>query len=397
MEKKDLKVALVHDFLDQYGGAERVLEVLCEMFPEAPIYTLLYDKEKMFARRGSAFGGREIHTSFLQKFPKFLRQNKKWLLPFMPTAPETFNLRDFDLIISSSGAWSKGIVTRLNTVHVSYIHSPMRFVWDVNEEYLKNRRIGKRIGFLARLVLNYVRVWDKAAGDRPDHLIANSIYTQKRIKKYYGRESKIIYPPVFMRQATSDNRQADKNPSPALPLGKGENTANQELKTNNYFLVVSRLSAYKNIDAIVEAFNKLELPLLVVGEGEESARLKNMAGKNVKFLGWQKEENLAEIYAASRAFIFAAEDDFGIAPVEAMAQGVPVLALRKGGALETVMEGKTGEFFDSKTPEIIADTVRRFMENEKNYDKKFIKQRAGEFSKERFIREFNDFLEKIVK
>lgn len=372
--RKDLKVALVHDFLDQYGGAERVLEVLAEMFPEAPIFTLLYDKEKM---RGK-FANKEIHTSYLQKFPKFWRKRKKWLLPFMPTAPETFNLRDFDLIISSSGAWSKGIVTRLNTIHISYLHSPMRFVWDSSEEYLQEREGSKKIGFWARIVLNYIRIWDKAAADRPDYLISNSIHTQRRVKKYYGRESQVIYPPV--------NRQYDKNPD----------TTNYQLATTNYFLVVSRLSAYKKIDKIIEAFNKLELPLLIVGAGAEEKKLKSIAGKSVSFMGFQNETDLQKIYAGARAFIFANEDDFGIAPVEAMSCGVPVLALRKGGVLETVIEGKTGEFFNSNEPEIIADSARRFIEKENSYNREEIKQRAEEFSKERFIRKFNDLLCKLL-
>ena len=189
---KNLKVALVHDFLVQYGGAERVLEVLADIFPEAPIYTLIYDKERM----GEKFAGRKIHTSFLQKFPKFLRKRYKWLLPFMPTAPETWDLREFGLVISSSGAWAKGIVTRLDTIHICYMHSPMRFVWDTNEEYLREQEMARPINFFSRLLINYIRLWDKVAADRPDYIIANSKYTQERIKKYYGRESGVIYPPA---------------------------------------------------------------------------------------------------------------------------------------------------------------------------------------------------------
>src|SRR4030042_5298091 len=190
------KVALIHDFLLYPGGAEKVLEVLAEMFPEAPIYTLLYDQEKM---RGK-FSDREIHTSFLQKFPKFLRKRYKYLLPLMPTAPETFDLRDFDLVISSSGAWSKGIVTKLNTIHIAYINSPIRFVWDYNERYVRDQKskIKNKIFFI-RLLLSYLRLWDYEAAQRPDYLIANSKYTQERIAKYYRRESSVIYPPVSIK------------------------------------------------------------------------------------------------------------------------------------------------------------------------------------------------------
>ncbi len=372
---KDQKIALVHDFLVNYGGAERVLEMLMEMFPEAPIYTLLYDKEKM---RGK-FSNKEIRTSFLQKFPKFLRKRHRWLLPFCAVAPETFDLRDFDLVISSSGAWSKGIVTKLRTIHVAYIHSPMRFVWDYNEKYLREVR-KKRSGFWVRLVLSYLRIWDKMAAERPDFLLANSAYTQKRIKKYYRRESEVIYPPVFWKNE--------------LEMADGEKRKDLSEK---YFLTVSRLTENKKIDAIVKAFNKLGLPLVVVGEGREEESLKSIAEKNITFLGWQNESELQKIYAGSRAFVFASLDDFGMAPVEAMSFGVPVIALREGGALETVQEGKTGEFFDAATPEVIADGVRRFSENEKEkaYDKEYIKSQADRFGKDKFMTELHKFLENI--
>lgn len=188
---ENLKVALVHDFLVQFGGAERALETLCEMFPKAPVYTLLYDKEKMKGK----FENKEIRTSFLQKFPRFLRKRYQYLLPFFPVAVETFDLRDFDLVISSSSAWGKGIVTKLNTIHIAYIHSPMRFVWDWNEKYLSEDR-KEKFKFLVRPFLSYLRIWDKMASERPDFLIANSKYTQSRINKYYRRNSTIIYPPA---------------------------------------------------------------------------------------------------------------------------------------------------------------------------------------------------------
>ncbi len=377
----DLRVALVHDFLVQYGGAERVLEVLGEMFPKAPVYTLLYDKEKM---RGK-FSSKEIRTSFLQKFPKFLRKRYRYLLPFMPTAPETFDLRDFDLVISSSGAWSKGIVTKLNTVHIAYIHSPMRFVWDYNERYVRDQKSafgGKVQSFITRILLSYLRLWDYEAAQRPDYLIANSKYTQERITKYYRRESVVIYPPVEKFEIL--------NP-------KSETNSKFKIQNSKFFLVVSRLSPYKKADLVVKAFNKLELPLVIIGEGEQYKYLKKIAGKNIKILGWQSDGKLAEYYANARAFIFPAEDDFGLAPVEAMSYGVPVIAYRKGGAAETIIEGVTGEFFNAQTPEVLADGVRRFMEKENQYDKEAIKKRAGEFSKEKFRKEFSEFIDAKLK
>lgn len=376
-----LKVALVHDFLNQYGGAERVLQVLCEMFPTAPIYTLLYDKEKMSAQGGSAFGwrNREIRTSFLQKFPKFFRQRFKLFLPFLPTAPESFDLREYDLVISSSSAWSKGIVTRLNTIHIAYIHSPMRFVWDYNERYLKEER-KERLGFLIRPILSYFRLWDKLASDRPDYLIANSKYTQRRIKKYYRRESVVVYPPV--------NHET-------YNMKHETNVENKNCNEKD-FLIVSRLSAYKKIDKAIEAFNKLELPLVIVGTGKQEKQLKKIAGKNIKFLGYQSDEKLTQIYLNARAFIFPGIDDFGIAPVEAMMHGVPVIAIRDGGAEEIIEEGKTGEFFDNSTPEVIADSVRRFCENEDKYDREYIIKSAERFRKERFIKEMEEYINHIT-
>jgi glycosyltransferase involved in cell wall biosynthesis len=362
------KIALVHDFLLYPGGAERVLKVLSDMYPEAPIYTLLYDKDKM----EGMFKGKDIRPSYLQKFPRFLKRHYQWLLPFFPVLPETFDLREYDLVISSSGAWSKGIVTKLDTLHVAYIHSPMRFVWDYNERYLKEGN--KRPAFFARFVFNYLRLWDRMAADRPDHLIANSKYTQQRIEKYYRRQSQIIYPPVENKSKTSD----------------------QKPEIKDYFLMVSRLSPYKKVDVAVEAFNKLGLPLVIIGTGKQEKYLRRIAQPNIKILGWQDEETIQKYYQNALGFIFPCEDDFGIAPVEAMLAGVPVIAYRKGGVLETVQEDVTGEFFDAQTPEVLADGIRRFMLNKDKYNKDIIRKRAEEFSKERFEREIKEYVNKIL-
>jgi glycosyltransferase involved in cell wall biosynthesis len=380
-EKKELKIALVHDFLVEFGGAERVLQVLCEMFPEAPIYTLLCDRENFPVW----IKNRKVEASFLQKWPKFLRKRKKWLLPFLPIAPETFNLRDFDLVISSSGAWAKGVVTRLDTIHIAYLHSPMRFAWDMHGEYLQQQKKGWVVNFFSRLILNYIRLWDFAAADRPDYLIANSEYTKKRIKKYYNREAPVIYPPVSMLGSLDGGELTAASNSSLVSLDK------------KYFLVVSRLSPYKKIDVVIEAFNKLELPLVIVGTGDQEKYLKSIAEKNIKFMGFLPEEKLSKIYAGARAFIFPTLDDFGIAPVEAMLWGVPVLGIRSGGVKEILLEGRTGEFFDHATSELVADGVRRFRENESQYDKEAIRARAAEFSKERFKKELADFIENVYE
>jgi len=374
---KPLKVALVHDFLLYQGGAERVLKVLSEMYPEAPIYTLLYNKEMFSAQGGPASGweGKDIRPSYLQKFPKFFRKHYQWLLLFFPVVPETFDLREYDLVISSSGAWSKGIVTKLNTIHVAYLHSPMRFVWDYNERYLKKPSIFKRF------VFNYLRIWDRMAADRPDYLIANSKYTQKRIEKYYRRESTVMYPPVSLREQAHLRNVADRSAS---------------LNDKNYFLVVSRLSPYKKVDMAVEAFNKLGLPLVIIGTGKQEKYLRKIAKENIEILGWQKEEIVEEYYKNALGFIFPCEDDFGIAPVEAMLHGLPVIAYRKGGALEAVKEGETGEFFDAQTPEVLADGVRRFMINKDKYNRDVVKAHAANFSRSRFEKEFREYIESII-
>ncbi len=371
---KKIKVALVHDFLNQWGGAEQVLKELTEIFPEAPIYTLLYEKRNLHGK----LAGKDIRTSFLQKFPLFLRKRARFLLPLLPTAPETFNLRDFDLIISSSGAWSKGIVTRLNSIHIAYIHSPMRFVWDYNEKYLKEEH-KNRWGFFLRPILSYLRLWDRLAADRPDYLIANSYYTQQRIKKYYRRESQIIYPPVIINEKINPNS-----------LGKAK-------YSQKYFLIVSRLSAYKNISRVVEAFNKNGLTLIIVGDGKERRKLKAQAKKNIKFTGWVSEAKLDKLYTQARAFIFPGLDDFGMAPVEALQHGIPVLALAKGGAKEFIEAGKNGEFFQTSTVTAIFEAVEKFRKKEKEYDRKYIKKSGKKFNQTRFREAILNLIEEIYK
>jgi glycosyltransferase involved in cell wall biosynthesis len=277
----------------------------------------------------------------------------------------------------------------------------MRFVWDYNDKYLKENK-KEKWGFLVRPYLSYLRIWDRLAADRPDYLIANSVYTKERIEKYYRKESQVIYPPVDIKSkipaspallaeaparldAKRAGRQNPKNEAMSYKLGE-----------KNYFLIVSRLSAFKRIDVVIEAFNKLELPLLIVGEGGQKKYLMSRAKKNIQFLGWKTDDQLGEIYVNARAVLFPGIDDFGMVPVEAMLCGVPVIALERGGVRETVIPGKTGEFFGAATPEAVADGVGRFIENEKNYDKDLIKNRAGEFSKERFIKEMEDLINNIT-
>ncbi len=362
-ENKPKKVALVHDFLVSYGGAERVFEMLCEMYPEAPVYTLLYDTDRM----KDHFKGRDIRTSWLGKLPKFIQKRYRLFLPFFPAAVESLDLREFDLVISSSGAWSKGIITRLNTTHVAYLHSPMRYAWDYHESYLQELGAHGRRSIFTRMLMSYLRIWDKQAAERPDVLLANSHFTQARIGKYYRREAAVIYPPVSLYEQTGSQDGFGKLP-----------------EKREYFLVVSRLTRSKKIDAVVETFNKLSLPLVVVGAGSEEQRLKKRADQHIRFTGFVEDNELAELYRGARAIIFPSEEDFGMVAAEALSFGTPVIGLEYGGLREIVTSGVTGEFFHASVPEIIAEAVRRFLEKEGTYDVAVMQESVRKFSKENF-------------
>ncbi|MFH1308915.1 MAG: glycosyltransferase [Patescibacteria group bacterium] len=344
-----MKIAIIHDYLVCFGGAEKTFKTLTEIFPQAKVFTLFYDKEI----KNEFFPNKEIKTSFLQKFP--FKKKYKWLLPFLPIAVESLDFRDFDLVISSCFSFSKGIITRVNTKHICYCYSPTRYLWDQN---------------LFKSILHFFRIWDRHASERVDEFIAISKTVQKRIKKYYKKESIVIYPPV------------------EIPRYKF-NYSDKE-----FFLIVSRLKKYKRIDLAVKAFNKLGLDLKIIGSGPEFKKLKKKAKKNIEFLGSQPDNIVKEYYAKCSGFIFPSEDDFGIAPVEAMSYGKPVLAFRKGGALETIIEGKTGEFFDFQNTAVLADGIRRI--REKKYDPKFIMNHAKKFNRERFEREIKKVIEKNI-
>jgi len=352
------KVALVHDFLVSFGGAERVLQALASLYPDAPIYTLLQD-EAIVER---SFPGREIRTSFLQSFPAWLRRRYRALLPLYPVAIETLDLREFDLVISSSGAWSKGIITRLHTKHIAYVHSPMRYAWEGRETYLDESLPWFIPRLLMRLWLSYMRLWDAEAADRPDILIANSEYTRDRIMKYYRQEASVVYPPV-------------------LPLSGSETVTVLPRNERKHFLVVSRLTRSKQIGSVIEAFNKLGFPLVVVGSGREESALRRIAGEHISFAGKVDDDRLGRYYREARALIFPSEEDFGMVAVEALASGTPVIAYEYGGIREILRVGETGEVFRSQTPEVIAEAVKRFIE----------KEAQGGYSPETLIRSVKTF------
>ncbi len=363
-----MKVALIHDFLNQIGGAEKVLMSLNEIYPSAPIYTLFYDKKKL----SGAFDNLNIITS--PTIPKFLTRRHKYLLPFLPQGIEQFDLSDFDVVISSNNAYAKGVITQPHTVHICYCHAPMRFVWDWHSKYLAEQKIGRIRKAFVIPILNYIRLWDKISSFRPDYFITNSKNTQKRIKKYYMRDSKVIYPPVDVK--------------------KFKKRKNNE----GYFLIVSRLSPYKNVEVAIQAFNKLKLRLVIIGEGSQKKYLQKIAKENIDFLGFQSDDAVSEYYQNCRAFIFPTfDEDFGITPVEAMASGKPVIAAGRGGTQESIIAGKTGEFFQENTPESLTKAVNKFLSKEKQYNLDVIRHQAEKFSKEIFKKNIQNFVNWAVE
>lgn len=359
-----MRIALVHDYLIQYGGAERVLEAFCELFPHAPIYTIVYDKK---LTRG-AFRERKIVTSYLQKVP-FTRSRHRFFPLLMPFAVEQFDLSRFDVVFSDSTSFAKGIITKPTTLHISYCHTPPRYAWDDSHKYIEEFGYTAPLRLLVPLFMNYVRIWDGEAATRVDRFITNSEFVQRRIEKYYRRDAEVIYPPVDTSR-----------------FGIGE--------SKDYFLMVGRLSAYKKFELGIEVFNELGWPLKIVGTGPERRKLEKMAKGNIEFVGAVSDEELAKYYKHAKALIFPQEEDFGIVAVEAMASGKPVIAYRGGGALETVKEGETGMFFDEQMPDSLLGAVRDFKES--NFNPIKIREHALQFDKEIFKTKIKEFLERTL-
>jgi len=366
-----MKVALIHDHLAQDGGAEKVLKVLAEMFPEAPIYTLLYEPDNV----NKYFKGRQIETSIIQKLPGGVR-HYQWYLVFMPLAVEFFDLRGYDLVISDTSSFAKGVITSPDTLHICYCHTPTRYLWSDTHQYINELRYNKWFKKIISLVLTRIRLWDRAASDRVDLYIANSRTVKKRITKYYRRDSTVIYPPVeteqfFIQQPSS-------------------------LASEKYYLAGCRLAPYKRIDLVIEAFKELgpDYKIKIFGDGVDLPRLKGLATglNNVEFLGRVSEEEKAKLYSGATAFINPQEEDFGITVVESMAAGRPVIAYRKGGATETVVEGKTGIFFDKQTPEAVAGVIKEF--KTENFNSEEIKASAEKFSILSFKNQISEFIKK---
>jgi len=356
------KIAFIHDWLTSFGGAEQVLAALLEVWPEAPVYTLVHDPDGPCA----AFTrGHQIHTSFIQQLPAAKRRYRSFL-PLMPLAIEQFDLRGYDCVVSISHAVAHGVLTLPDQLHINYICTPMRYAWHLHQQYLDDGglRHGLR-GGTARLILHYLRQWDVAAANRIDQFIAISDWVQSLVWRAYRRPAEVIYPPVdidaFQLRAEKDD----------------------------YYLTISRLVPYKKVDLIVNAFKAMtNKRLIVIGDGPELRRLQAQAGPNTEFLGFLPFESLKGRLEKARAFVYAAEEDFGIVPVEAQACGTPVIAYGRGGALETVIDGQTGVLFAEQNTESLIRAVEQFEQANQRLDVAVMRSNAERFSKARFQRQF---------
>jgi glycosyltransferase involved in cell wall biosynthesis len=366
---KKPKVALVHDYLVQYGGAEKTLEALCELFPDSPIYTGIYNPKNLSDQLNS----KEIRLS---KNSKNILMGKlpKHFTFLMPVVFEGFDLSEFDIVISDGTAWAKGVLTKPDQLHISYIHTPPRFLYKYSVESLK--RFKWYYKPIVAYLENFLRTWDFSAAQRPDFLVTNSRHDKKRIRKFYRRDSTVIYPPVEVEFAAKSTKT----------------TLDQD-----YYLAAGRLSAYKNVDLLVDAFNLLDMNLIVVGTGKEEKRLKRKAKSNIKFMGRVSEEKKHELFENCLGFLFpTVEEDFGIVPVEAMAHGKPVLAHKSGGVMETVIRNVTGNFFEEVNVQNFIKCLKEFDDDIRNskYNAEEIKKHAQKYNKNRFKQEFKSFVDK---
>lgn len=359
-----MRSAIVHDWLVVQAGAEGVLRRVLELYPST-VHALVHDPK---AFEGSFLDGREVRTSFLQSLPRVERYYRS-LLPLFPLAVEQFDLRGYDLVLSISHCAAKGVLTRPDQLHLSYCLTPVRYAWDLQEQYLEEAGLRGPKAWAARAVLHYIRMWDRASSDRVDHYATLSHYVARRIKRIYGRDAEVIYPPVDVERFKPAARRGD------------------------HFITVSRLVPYKKTALIARAFRKLGLKLLVVGDGPDREKVKAECGGPVEFVGRAGDRELEGLLSSARAFVFAAEEDFGIAPVEAQACGVPVVALGKGGAAETVVDGRTGVLFEEATEASLAEGVERFRSLEARLDPAEARENAARFSVERFKREFSAWVD----
>lgn len=356
-----MKLALVHDYLSQDGGAERVLKVFREIWPDAPIYVLFHDEDKI-----SQFQPEKVRESFLRNAP-MIKSKYRWYLPLMPLAVESYDLSEFDVVLSSTSAFAKGVLTDSDTLHVSYCHTPTRYLWTETHDYIKNLDYNIAIKKMLPLLLSKLRVWDKMSVSRVDQFLTNSRTVQDRISNFYDRESKVFHPPVNVDNFTLSSNLGD------------------------YYLAGGRLVPYKKFDLIVEAFNKLGEKLKIFGFGPMESELRRESNGNVEVLGKVTEKKKKKLFSKAKAFIHPQKEDFGLTAVESMAAGRPVIAYNEGGATETVKHRETGILFDQQSWATILDEVRKFDPHQ--WDSQYIRSWANNFSKSSFKQELRQYIE----
>jgi len=361
---KPLRVAIIHDFLYTYAGAERVLEQIIAVWPDADLFALF---DFLPVEKRGFIRNKTVKTSFIQRLP-FASTKHRLYLPFMPLAVEQLNLSGYDLVISSSYLAAKGVITRPNQLHVCYCHSPARYAWDLQDQYLGTNNLASGIkSILARVILHYIRTWDARSSNGVDHYVVNSNFIGRRVEKCYRRNATTIYPPIDVSHFRASPRRED------------------------FYFTLGRLVPYKRNDILVDAFNKMpDKRLVIVGEGPDLEKLKAKAGPNIKFMGFQSQEQVKHYLSLCKGFVFAGEEDFGIVLVEAQASGAPVIAYGSGGATEIITEGQTGLFFDEQTTASLTDAITRF--ESKTWDSAMIARSMERFGAERFRTEFEQYV-----
>lgn len=363
-----MKKALIHDWFSTYAGAEKCVESFTNVWGDFEIYGLIDFLSD--ADRDKILKGKRAHTSFIGKLP-FAKSKYRNYLPLFPLAIEQFDLSGYDVVLSSSHAVAKGVLTHSNQLHIAYIHTPIRYAWDLYHQYLRESGLDRGLkGMLAKYFLHKIRIWDAASANRVDHYVANSRYIACRIEKIYGKPSDVIYPPVDVDKFT-------------LREAKEE-----------FYLTASRMVPYKKVGLIVEAFSQTDKKLVVVGDGPDMAKIKSKAGKNVELLGFADDETMRDLMGRAKAFVFAAEEDFGITPVEAQACGTPVICFGRGGARETVIDGESGLYFMEQNVKELLDAVAKFDQNRDKFEPVKIRENSLRFSRARFEAEIKSYVEK---
>ncbi|WP_254311016.1 glycosyltransferase family 4 protein, partial [Rahnella aceris] len=368
----DVSVGIVADWLVTFAGSEKVIAEFIKLYPNADIYSVV---DFLSDESRKKFYGKEATTSFIQRLP-FAKKKYQQYLPLMPLAIEQLDVTGHDIVLSSSHAVAKGVLTGPDQLHISYVHSPIRYAWDFQHQYLREAGLNKGLkGKLARWFLHKIRIWDYRTANGVDHFIANSQFIARRIKKVYGRDADVIYPPVDVERFTLQENKED------------------------FYFTASRMVPYKRIDLIVEAFSQMpDKKLVVIGDGSEMAKIKSRAGSNIEILGYQPDDVMQDYMRRTRAFVFAAEEDFGITPVEAQASGTPVIAFGKGGVLETIRpygeRNATGVFFSEQTAESLINAVRHFDTIKDSILPKDCRENALKFSAQRFHDELDEYIKK---